>query len=46
MRIVCFDAHASLARLKGACLKIGEVFDVGDAADLERRCLDWKLGSR
>ena len=46
MRIVCFDVHASLARLKGARLKIGEVFDVHDAADLERRCLDWKLGSR
>jgi hypothetical protein len=46
MRILFFDFHASLDRLKGARLKIVEVFDVGDAADLERRCLDWKLGGR
>ena len=47
IRIVCFfGVDASLNRLKGARLKIVEVFDVGGAADLERRCLDWKLGSR
>ena len=46
MRILFFDFHASLARLKGTRLKIVEVFDVHDAADLERRCLDWRLGSR
>ena len=46
MRLVFFDFHESLDSLKGARLKIGEVFNVGDAADLERRCLDWRLGSR
>jgi hypothetical protein len=37
MRILFLDFHASLDRLKGARLKIVEVFDVGDAADLERQ---------
>ena len=45
MRIVCFfDLKGSLDRLKGARLKIDEVFNVDDAADLERRCLDWGRG--
>ena len=47
MRIVCFfDLKGSLDRLKGARLKIDEVFNVDDAADLERRCLDWRRGYR
>jgi hypothetical protein len=46
IRILFFDFRESLDSLKGARLKIGEAFNVSDAADLERRCLDWKLGIR
>jgi hypothetical protein len=46
-RIICFnfDAATGLDWLKRARLKIGAVTDVSDAANLGKRCLDWKLGS-
>jgi hypothetical protein len=46
-RVTCFpsDAIASRDWLEGAPLKIGEVVNIDDAADLERHCLDWQCGA-
>ena len=42
-RVACFasDAKASRDWLAGSPFKLGEAADVGDDADLLRRCLDW-----
>jgi hypothetical protein len=37
-----FDVTTSIGLLKGAPIKVCDVVDVGAAADIEKRCLDWE----
>ena len=43
-RAACFNGDAKARRnwLEGARMKLLDAMDIHHAADLERRCLDWK----